>query len=138
MIIDIQDSIAGVILEAMSFDSIGQATAEKFRNTGPFTMKDLKAATALIPSHHQLVALLGHLHMVAEIVPAESSDTDPVLEEEKEYIMPCVLQNTSDQELDLFHKKSCRSCFVEPLLIYFSCGFTPMGLFPAAMALFHI
>ena len=94
-IIDIQDSIAGVILEAMSFDSVGQATAQKFRNTGPFTMKDLKATTALIPPH-QHVALLGHLHIIAEIVPAESSDTDPVLEEEKEYIMPCVLENTSD------------------------------------------
>ncbi len=119
----------------MSFDSVGQATAQKFRNTGLFTMKDLKAATALIPPH-QHVALLGHLHIIAEIVPAESSDTDPVLEEEKEYIMPCVLENTSDQELDLFHKESCKSCFVEPLLIYFSCGFTPMGLFPAAMACF--
>ncbi len=116
----------------MSFDSVCQATAEKFRNTGQFTVKDLKATTALIPPH-QHVALLGHLHIVAEIVPAESSDTDP---EEKEYIMPFVLENTSDQELDLFHKESSRSCFVEPLLIYFSCGFTPMGLFPAAMACF--
>ncbi len=109
----------------MSFDSVGQATAE---NTGRFTMKDLKTATALIPPH-QHVALLGHLHIVAEIVPAKSSDTDPVLEEEEEYIMPCVLENTSDQVLDLFHKESCESCFVEPLLIYFSCGFTPRGLF---------
>ncbi len=127
-IVDIQDSIANSVLEAMSSDSVGQATPK----TGRFTLKDLKAVTALIPPH-QLVALLNHLHIVAEIVPAESSDTDP---EEKEYIMPCVLENTGDQELDLFHKESCRSCFVEPLLIYFRCGFTPMGLFPAAMACF--
>ncbi len=133
-IVEIQDSIAGVI-ETMSFDNEGEAAAQKFRNTGRFTMNDLKAAIALIPPH-QHVALLGHLHITAEIVPAESSDTDPVLEDEQEYIMPWVLENTSDQELDLFHKKSCESCFVEPLLIYFSCGFTPMGLFPAAMACF--
>ncbi len=48
--------------------------------------------------------------------------------------MPCVLENTSAEELDQFHKESCSSSFVEPLLIYFSSGFTPMGLFPAAMA----
>ncbi len=143
VIIDIQvvyDSITSVILKAMSFNIVGQAKAERFRNTGQFTMKDLKAATAdilgdLIPPH-QLVSLLDHLHIVAEIVPVESSDTNSVLEEEKEYIMPCVLENTSAKELDLFHKESYRSCFMEPLLIYFRCGFTPMGLFPAAMACF--
>ncbi len=141
VIIDIQvvyDSITGVILKAMSFDSVGQETVENFRKTGRFTMKDLKEATAdilgdLIPPH-QLVALLDHLHIVAEIVSAESSDT--YSEEEKEYIMPCVLENTSANELDLFHKESFSSCFMEPLLIYFSCGFTPIGLFPAAMACF--
>ncbi len=143
VIIDIQvvyDSITGVILKAMSFDSTCQATAERFRNTGRFTMKDLKAATAdilgdLIPPH-QLVALLDHLHIVAAVIPVESSDTDSILEEKNEYIMPCVLANTSAKELDVFHTESCISCFMEPLLIYFSCGFTPMGLFPAAMACF--
>ncbi len=143
VIIDIQvvyDSITGVILKAMSFDSTCQATAERFRNTGRFTMKDLKAATAdilgdLIPPH-QLVALLDHLHIVAAVMSVESSNTDPILEEKNEYIMPCVLENTSAKELDLFHKESFSSCYMEPLLIYFSCGFTPMGLFSASMACF--
>ncbi len=143
VIIDIQvvyDSITGVILKAMSFDSVGQATAERFRKTGRFTMTDMKTATAdisgdLVPPE-QLVALLAYLHLIAEIVSVKSSDTNSVLQEEKEYIMPCVLENTSAKELDQFHKESCRSCFVEPLLMYFSSGFTPMGLFPAAMACF--
>ncbi len=148
VIIDIQvvyDSITGVILNAMSFDSIGKATAERFstaerfRKTGRFSMTHLKIATAdissgdLIPPE-QLVALLAYLHLIAEIVSVKSSDTNSVLEEEKEYIMPCVLKNTSAKELDLFHKESCRSCIVDPLLLYFSSGFTPIGLFPAAMA----
>ncbi len=55
-------------------------------------------------------------------------------QKEKEYIIPCVLENTSAKELDLFHKESCRSCLVEPLLMYFSSGFTPMGLFSASTA----
>ncbi len=139
VIIDTQvvyDSITGVILKAMSFDKVGQATAERFRKTGRFTMKDLKSATAdisgdVIPPE-QLVALLAHLHIIAEIVSVEYSKS--VLEEEKEYIIPCVLENTSAKELDLFHKESCRSCLVEPLLMYFSSGFTPMGLFSASMA----
>ncbi len=143
VIIDIQvvyDSITGVILKAMSFDSVGQATSERFRKTGRFTMTDLISATAdisgdLIPPE-QLVALLAYLHIVAEIVSVKSSDTNSVLEEEKEYIMPCVLENTSAKELDLFHKESCRSCLVEPLLMDFSSGFTPMGLFSASMACF--
>ncbi len=142
VIIDTQvvyDSITGVILKAMSFDSAGQATSERFRKTGRFSMTDLKTATAdisgdLIPPE-QLVALLAYLHLIAEIASSvESSDTNSVLEEEKKYIMPCVLENTSAKELDLFHKESCSSSFVEPLLMYFSSGFTPMGLFPAAMA----
>ncbi len=141
VIIDIQvvyDSITGVILKAMSFDSVGQATSERFRKTGRFSMTDLKKATADISGHlippEQLVALLAYLHLIAEIASVESSDTNSVLEKEKEYIMPCVLENTSAKELDQFHKESCSSSFVEPLLIYFSSGFTPMGLFPAAMA----
>ncbi len=49
VIIDIQvvyDSITCVILKAMNFSRVGLATAERFRKTGQFTMKDLKSATA--------------------------------------------------------------------------------------------
>ncbi len=85
-------------------------------------MKDLKSATTDISGDviplAQLVALLAYLNIVAEIVPVESSDTNSVLEEEKEYIMPCVLENTSAKELDLFHKESYSLCFVEPLLVF--------------------
>ena len=69
IIIDIQvvyDSVTSLILRAMSFDNVGQATAEKFRRTGQFVLKDLIAATAgvskdLIPPI-KLVALLEYLH----------------------------------------------------------------------------
>ncbi len=86
VIIDIQvvyDSITGVILKAMRFDSVGQVTSEIFRNTGRFSMTDLKTATAdisgdLIPPE-QLVALLAYLHLIAEIVSVASSDINSVL-----------------------------------------------------------
>ncbi len=128
----------GVILKAMSFDSIGQATSERFGKTGRFSMKNLKSATPKISGDvippEQLVALLAYLHIIAEIVSVEYSKS--VLEEGKEYIIPCVLENTSAKELDLFHKESCRSCLVESLLMHFSSGFTPMGLFSASTACF--
>ena len=72
VVIDVQvvyDSITGVILKVMSFDSIGQATAEKWK-PGRFNMKDLKAVTTgigdLIPPK-QLVALFAYLHIIAQI-----------------------------------------------------------------------
>ncbi len=139
VIIDTQvvyDSITGVILKAMSFDSVGQAKSKRFRKTGRFTMKDLKSTTSKISGDvippEQLVALLAYLHIIAEIVSVEYCKS--VLEEEKEYIIPCVLENTSAKELDLFHKESFRSCLVEPLLMYLSSGFTPMAHFSASTA----
>ena len=65
VIIDIQvvyDSVTNIILRAMSFDKVGQATAEKFRSTGQFVLRDLIEATCsasgdLIPPL-KLVALL--------------------------------------------------------------------------------
>ncbi len=58
-----------------------------------------------------------------------STDTNSVLEEEKEYIMRCILENTSAKELDRFHEESCRSCLVEPLLMYFSVCLLPWDSF---------
>ncbi len=118
----------------MSFEGVGQALAERFRKTGQLTLKDLKSAIANISEDHippeQLVALIACLHIIAQIPLVNSSDTA----NEEEYIMPCVLENTNIKELDLFHKESSRSCFVEPLLVHFTSGFTPMGLFSAFIA----
>ena len=53
MIIDIQvvyDIVTSLILRAMSFDKVGLATAEKFRRTGQFVLRDLiEASGDLIP-----------------------------------------------------------------------------------------
>ncbi len=143
VIIDIQvvyDSITGVILQSMKFDGVGRAKAERFRKTGQFSFKDLLTATcdisADLMSPHKLVALLKYLHILCEILSYDPSSTEPqlVAEEDSEYFMPCVLESTSCKELDLIHKEACRSCFVLPLSVYFTCGFTPIGLFPALIA----
>ncbi len=143
VIIDIQvvyDSITGVILQCMKFHGVGRAKAERFRKTGQFSFKDLLIATcdisADLMSPHRLVALLKYLHIICEILCDGPSSTEPqlVAEEDSEYFMPCVLESTSCKELDLIHKEACRSCFVLPLSVYFTCGFTPIGLFPALIA----
>ena len=39
------DSVTNLILRAMSFDKVGLATAEKFRRTRQFVLRDLIEAT---------------------------------------------------------------------------------------------
>ena len=137
VIIDIQvvyDSVTTIILRAMSFDSVGQVTAEKFRRTGQFILKDLIESKAiatddLIPPR-KLVALLVFLHIISHIFSSDASST----EEEAVYIMPCVLMSTSSEELDLYHKEACKACLAAPLMVRYSCGFTPIGIFPAMIA----
>ena len=90
----VYNSVTFLILGAMSFDSVGPAKAEKFRETGQFVMKDLVAATNdvsgdIIPPE-KLVALLEYLHMVAPISPVRDSVSSTVKEKEVVYLMPCV------------------------------------------------
>ncbi len=142
VIIDVQvvyDSITAVILQSMSFDNVGQVPAERFRKTGQFTIQDITLATAgisedIVPPL-KLVALLEYLHIIAQILRVDTSHIDSGKENDV-YIMPCVLESTSHQELDLFHKEACRASLALPLSVYFTCGFTPMGLFPAMIACF--
>ena len=141
VIIDIQivyDSVTNLILRAICFDKVGQATAEKFRRTGQFVLKDLIAATAgssgdLI-SPLKLLALLQFLHIVAAVSTAPTSFSSTDIEDKVEYIMPCVLQNASKDKLDTFCKDTPRPNSIAPLMVRYKCGFVPIGVFPAVIA----
>ena len=134
----VYDSVTFLILGAMSFDSVGQARAEKFRETGQFVMKDLVAATNdvsgdIIPPE-KLVALLEFLHMVAPIPPVQDSVSSTEKEKEVVYLMPCVLRTASKEKLDsMLIDQSLPEC-VAPLMIQYKCGFVPLGIFPALTA----
>ena len=134
----VYDSVTFLILGAMSFSSVGQAKTEKFRETGQFVMKDLIAATNhvsgdIIPPE-KLVALLEFLHMVAPIPPVQDSVSSTDEEQERVYLMPCVLRVASKEKLDAtLTDQSCPEC-VAPLLIRYKCGFVPLGIFPALIA----
>ena len=134
----VYDSVTFLILGAMSFDSVGQARAEKLRETGQFVMKDLVAATShvsgdIIPPE-KLVALLEFLHMVAPIPPVQDSISSTEKEKEMVYLMPCILCTASKENLDLMLTDECRPECVAPLMIRYKCGFVPLGIFPGLIA----
>ena len=134
----VYDSVTFLILGAMSFDSVGQARAEKFRKTGQFVMTDLVAATThvsgdIIPPE-KLVALLEFLHMVAPIPPVQDSVSSTDEEQEKVYLMPCVLHTASKEKLDAMLTDESRPECIAPLMIRYTCGFVPLGIFPALIA----
>ncbi len=140
VIIDIQvvyESVTSVILKAMSFGSVGLATAEKFRKTGQFSLQDILSATAvsedLIPPQ-KLVALLEYLHIIARII--YSSSTPSSVATDDVYIMPCVLRSASRETLDAVSKDKSRPLSIAPLRVRFVCGFVPIGVFPALTASF--
>ena len=90
------DSATELILRSMSFDNVGQARAEKFRETGRFVLEDLVAATGhvsggdFIPPE-KLIALLEFLHIIAPFVSVQHSASSTKKKQEMVYIMPCVL-----------------------------------------------
>ena len=134
----VYDSVTFLILRAMSFDNVGQARAEMFRKTGQFVMKDLVAATNdvsgdIIPPE-KLVALLEFLHMVAPIPPVQDSVSSTDEEQERVYLMPCVLQTASKEKLDAALTDQSRPKCVAPLMIRYKGGFVPLGIFPALIA----
>ena len=134
----VYDSVTFLILRAMSFDSVGQANAEKFRETSQFVMTDLITATSdvsgdIIPLE-KLVALLEFLHMVAPIPPVQDSASSRDEEQEGVYLMPCVLHTASKENLDVMLTDESRPECITPLMIRYKCGFVPLGIFPALIA----
>ena len=144
VIIDIQivyDSVTILILRAMNYEEVGHCNAKEFKKTGQFALSHIIAATAkvsgeLIPPQ-KLVALLEYLHIIAR-VPDSSSRGHTVSscykQDDVTYIMPCVLENVTTEELDSVSQDISRPDSVAPIMLYFTCGFVPIGVFPAMIA----
>ena len=141
VILDIQvvyDSVTILILRAMSFNEVGRKDAQMFKKTGKFRLNRIVAVTSKISGDyipiHKLVALLEFLHILARISDHQH-DQIPLLssfsEEEVTYIMPCVLNTATREELDSISNKPHE---VLPIMVRFKCGFVPIGIFPAMIA----
>ena len=139
VIIDSQvvyDSVTELILKCLKFRN-RQAAAERFKETGLFSLKELEAATCKVSEEYlppiKLIALLKYLHIIAYVYPSEphtACDND----EKDSYIMPCMLQNAGPEELDCFQGSTWQNGFASSLMICYNCGFVPIGVFPAMMA----
>ena len=139
VIIDIQvvyDSVTILILRSIRFDNVNLAVVEEFRKTGQFSLQDLIKATAkysgdLIPPL-KLVALLEYLHIIAKLDSTKSCTSQS--SEQEVYIMPCVLEHASKEQLELFRQDETNPLSAPLLMVYFTCGFVPIGIFPAMIA----
>ena len=125
----VYDSVTFLILRALRSDRVDLATSEKFRETGQFSKEDLVRLTVDIPDHipvPQLLALLKFLHIVA-CIDSDGKET---------YIMPCVLNSASKEELVAYQKDEHYPNSPLPIMIRYKCGYVPIGIFPAIIASF--
>ena len=134
----VYDSVTFLILRAMSFDNVGQACSEMFREAGQFGLEDLLAAMIRISGEdiippEKLIVLLEFLHIIFPI-PRVQGLQSSTQEQKAVYLMPCVLRTANKEELDaICHDKSRPQC-VAPLIVRYKCGFVPLGIFPALIA----
>ena len=140
IIIDIQvvyDSVTILILRAMSFEESSHKDAEEFKKTGRFMLSHIIAVTSKVSGDYipiyKLVALLEYLHILARISGHQQTPLLSSCSEDVTYIMPCVLNNATTEELDSISHKPHEVC---PIMVRFKCGFVPIGFFPAMIACF--
>ena len=129
----IYDSVSNLINNTFRF---GRVASERFRETGQFSLDNIRGATANISGNYiplfQLVKLLEHLNITAVI---NQPDQDSSAKSSKViYFMPCVLQNIPNEELHICPVNDSNSLLPASLMIRYKCGFVPLGLFPATIA----
>ena len=134
----IYDSVTNLIINTFKFGSVSKCASERFRETGQFSLEDIRGATSNISGDYiplnQLVKLLEHLNIIAPIVQDDShlSQTKAIHSSKVTYFMPCVLQNASFEEIDIYSSRSPN--FPASMMIHYKCGFVPLGIFPAIIA----
>lgn len=95
--------------------------SKRFREKAQFSLEDIKNAASvhtdgLIPAI-KMVELLEYLNILTTIDPSQ---------DDKIFFMPSVLKNAEPEELYVQRKDSDPF----PLMLFFNCGYVPMGLFP--------
>ena len=134
----VYDSATNLIIDTFRFGSgVGVAASEKFKETGQFSLNDIRKAVSgdHIPLM-KLVKLLDHLNIIAPITPPKpsSSQASSTHSSEVSYFMPCVLQNAGHEELAQWWKSNSTPLSPAPLFIRYECGFALIGVFPAMIA----
>ena len=124
--------IAAALLEYRHIWTKGKSPIERAEDIKYFEVKELQNALAAIKKDHipllQLVKLLEHLNIIAPIVQSDPSQSSKV------YLMPCILENVSSEELSDSQRIDSNQLLPASLLIRYECGFVPLGVFPATIA----
>ena len=135
------DSVTNLIINAFKFGRMGIAASERFKETGQFSLENIRRSLDGVSGDYipleQLVKLLEHLNIIASITqshPSNSSQTLSNKSSEVTYLMPCVLQNATSKELDTLQGHDSNPLLSASVLIRYKCGFVPLGIFPAATA----
>ncbi len=108
--------------------AVHKEAREDFRKFGKFSVADFKDIGDDILPLEKLVLILSHLNIIAPVQHKSGISGDV-------YFMPCVLQNASDKELEDY-RLSFSQNDLPSLFVYYTCGFVPLGIFPATVANF--
>ena len=136
----VYDSAINLIVDTFKFSRVGKAASQKFRETGKFSLGDIKATTAGVSGDYipllKLVKLLEHLNIIAPITPPKpsSSQASSTQSSEVSYFMPCVFQSAGREELAKWWESNSSPLSPAPLFICYECGFALIGVFPAYLA----
>ena len=116
------DRITELMTSCFTFKNLGASTEEEFNTMGMFTESDIRELSKrkgdpLTPK--RLVALLKYLHIVAGPLKDKVGRSTKI-----SYFMPCALK-PADIESEHRNKSSTPA----PLLIWFECGYCPVGVY---------
>jgi hypothetical protein len=135
----VYESISGLIFESFS-GGCEELSRMKLQKHGIFEYNELEKQCEIKQDLKlsKLIILLKHLGIIA---PIKRSNTAQITESEyeddsdnedihpdQEYVIPCVLTEAKQDELNV-QLKNTQACSIVPLRIYFACGFAPMGGF---------
>ena len=127
------DSVSELIFDVFkdkSIRAIPGVAVDEFKQKGQFTLKHINDRTnshrSIFLKATQLVDLLNHLNILAEIKPEQESPE--VCQIQPKYIMPAVLKCVEEEELKPESDETYR------LMICFKCGFVPFGVFCVQVA----
>ena len=136
----VYDSVTHLIVNTYKFGHVSKAASEKFRETGQFSLQEIREAISdtsgdYIPLE-KLVQLLEHLNIIAAVPQSATEALSVTFVEGSKvvYFMPCVLPNAPSAELKVTHTSTSGQVLPFPLMIRFTCGFVPTGVFTAMMA----
>ena len=115
----VYDSATNLIKNSFTFKNVGEMAEERFKKKAMFTLECLKRVPLLDIekklSWDELVKLLEYLRIIT-----------PMPDQELTYFMPCHLKSARASDL----KHSCGDSDPAPLLVHFTCGYVPTGVFP--------